>query len=82
MGRRAPAEEALRILKTLEERAMEELSRLDALEAAACDESKMTKLVGDLESGGLAIDPVETLSEAPGATAFAWIAKGRGRSRS
>jgi SAM-dependent methyltransferase len=75
-GRHHPPEDSLQVLTTLEMKARGEIARLEALERAARDDEGINRLVDELESTGLAVEPPADLCE-PGSTRpFAWLVSG------
>ena len=72
----APPREGEAMIGQLLARAADELSRLDALAAAACDEARLAELASGLEGAGLRLDPVETIDE-PDGVPLAWLVEGR-----
>jgi SAM-dependent methyltransferase len=74
-GRKAPVAEVVTTLDTLEERGKDELSRIDALVAAALDEPGMARLRSQIADAGLEADEPSLLGgqEQP----FAWLVSGR-----
>lgn len=82
---RSPPEESLTALGWLEQKARFELTRIEALAAAARDEAGMGRLAGELGDAGLDIDKREVLPDRYGQP-FAWLVagtkpSGRGTSR-
>lgn len=66
------ADEAVGTLKQLGARAEDELARLDALAAAALDETRLGVLVAALTAAGMQIDPPEPL-RGPDGLPLAWL---------
>lgn len=75
LSRGAPAEEALGVLAALEDKARNEIDRIDSLDRAACDADRFGILTEELRSAGLAIEAPGTLSERSGRP-FAWLLSG------
>jgi hypothetical protein len=66
----------LGVLDTLAERASGEAARLEQLQAAACDESRVAALGEALGGGGVSMQPPGILSRAGGAHPLAWSLTG------
>jgi hypothetical protein len=75
-GRHHPPEDSLQVLTTLEVKARREIARLEALERAACDRDGISRLVVELESTGLAVEPPADLCEPSSTRPFAWLVSG------
>lgn len=69
----APPAEALEVLQQLEDRAGNQLARIESLMGAACDSDELERLVGHLAGAGLEIAPPDTISEDANAAPFAWL---------
>jgi SAM-dependent methyltransferase len=72
----APPAEALEVLQQLEDRAANQLGRIESLMGAACDSDEVERLVGHLAEAGLEIATPRTISEGPNTAPFAWLLSG------
>lgn len=64
-------------LAALATRADDELSRLEALFEAACDDARLEIITAALGDCGIELAPVETIDERPGGEPLAWLIGGR-----
>lgn len=64
-------------LSELAARAEGELSRLEALFAAACDEERLALLTDALVQGGVALAPIDMVCERDGGAPLAWLVEGQ-----
>lgn len=71
-----PPREGEAMINKLVARADEELLRVDALAAAACDEARLAEVTRGLQEGGVRLEPVRTVDE-PDGSALAWLVQGR-----
>jgi SAM-dependent methyltransferase len=77
MSRGRPAGEVNEVLAALEQRALAEIVRVDSLERAACDESRIKALVDLLEGAGVVMDAPKPLVANGVSAPFAWLVNGR-----
>lgn len=77
LSRNARIGEALEVLQTLEERALNQIARVDALEGAARDRAGLTALMEDFEAAGLSLSSPGEVRERGVETPFAWLVRGR-----
>lgn len=66
-----------RLLKQLRARVSAELARLDSLQAAACSETAIARLAGELRQAGLLVELPRAIHELPSGPVFAWLLDGR-----
>lgn len=76
-SRDRPYAEALEVLGALEDKAANEIARIDSLAAAARDRSGIDLLVAQLRSTGLKIQPAAELFEQKGVAPFGWLVSGQ-----
>lgn len=77
MGRQAPWQETMEVLARLEERAANELARIDSLERAVRDEEGIAGIAAELRAAGVETAPPALLREAGPVPPFAWLLDGR-----
>jgi SAM-dependent methyltransferase len=68
--------EAAGVLDVLQEKAMGEIARIDALQRSACGEQELSKLIGQLSDAGLDVLPAQELLDAHSALPIAWTMTG------
>lgn len=76
LGRNAPAQEAIAVLKALEGKARNEVARIESLARAVCDTARIADILQQLGDAGLKTDPPVTLCEPGFAQPFAWLISG------
>lgn len=76
LGRNAPPAEGQQVLQTLEDRANNEIARIDSLERAARDLSAIAHLSDELGAAGLEMAPAQEVFEQGQGRPFAWILTG------
>lgn len=74
-SRRASPAEALEVLGLLEERAKNDVARVNALEAAACDEEQVLAFAEVLTATGLRVTQPEVVREQDSDRVFAWLVR-------
>lgn len=79
LGRAAPPSESLEVLRALEERAGNEIARIDALDRAACDADDIETILGELGAGGVETAAPREIFEANAQQPFAWLLTGSRR---
>lgn len=72
-----PPGEALEVLKALEDKAENEIGRIDSLAGAACDGEGIELLAGRLRAAGLDVEASTELFEPQAARPLAWLVRGR-----
>lgn len=75
-GRFAPAERTAALLDDLGARSADEISRLEDLARAVCDNARIEGLASALRTHGLRVDPPAELRERDAAPPFAWRVRG------
>jgi SAM-dependent methyltransferase len=75
LSRGAPAAETLDALAELESKARYEIARIDTLDRAACNSERLDRIIQELRSAGLAVEPQGVLTEQSGRP-FAWVVAG------
>lgn len=73
LGRRAPVEEVLEVLDSLEAKAKNELGRIESLVGAACNEVAVAAIAKMLERAGFACGAPATIGTGEGMPPFAWM---------
>lgn len=76
LSRHARAKEVLEVLQMLQDRAENQIGRVDSLERAARNVEQLNSLVHELVAAGLVVETSGTLSERAGDRPFAWLLKG------
>lgn len=79
MGRRRPAVESLEVLQELESKALNEIARINSLERAACDASRIEEIAGELRAAGFDIPAPGAIVEQSSRRPFAWLVSGTKR---
>ncbi|HWH17927.1 MAG TPA: class I SAM-dependent methyltransferase [Allosphingosinicella sp.] len=75
-GRLARARHTIELLATLEERASNEIERINALEKAACGGGEIAAIAKQLRQAGIIVREPAPLVEAEGRPSFAWLLSG------
>lgn len=75
--RASPPAEVVTGMRRIEAMALDESSRIDALEHAARSDDGINALADELRTAGLSVEAPGTVSESPGAHPFAWLINAR-----
>ncbi len=75
-SRSRPPAEALEVLKALEDKAKNEIGRIDSLAGAACDGEGIELIVNRLRAAGLEVEAPAELSGEKAARPIAWLVSG------
>jgi len=77
LGRLSPPAQTLGALDELDDKARNEIARIESLERAVCDAERIARVTAELGASGIAVQPPETLFERGGDKPFAWLLAGR-----
>ena len=78
-GRGRPVEESFEVLDTLEQKAGNEIARIETLERAACDAARIKTICAELQIAGVDMGPPGVVAEKSSGRLFAWLVSGTGR---